>query len=294
MSDWTETFVRADDGTRLYTRERAGDGPVTVLLCDGIACDGFIWRFLVDDLRPVARVVHWNYRGHGRSAAPADPERIDIQALVDDLNAVRDALVPGPVVLAGHSMGCQLALEAYRSRPENIVGMILFCGTPGRLTHTFKGGDGLARALPGFIDWVERSPRLARAIWSNVPPHVSMRIAMATGEVDADAIEPDDIVRYSEHAASLDLPMFLRMLQSIGDATAEDMLETIVPPVLAVAGELDSFTPVHLAEEMASKIPTCDFVVESGATHVVPIERRDTVREHVLNFMRERIFPRVR
>lgn len=296
MSDWTETFVRAEDGTRLYARARSGEASshqVTTLLCDGIACDGFIWRFLVDDLRPVSRVVHWNYRGHGRSAAPADPERIDMAAFVADANAVRDALIPGPVVLAGHSMGCQLALEAYRSRPDNVVGIILFCGTPGRMTHTFKGSDGLARALPGFIAWVERSPRLARAMWSNVPPNVSMRIAMATGEVDASAIEPDDIVRYSEHVANLDLWMFLRMLHSIGNDTAEDMLSTIVPPVLVVAGELDSFTPVHLAEKMAKDIPNSDFVVQAGATHVVPIERREAVREHVFKFMRERVFPRV-
>jgi pimeloyl-ACP methyl ester carboxylesterase len=293
MSDWDETFVRAEDGTRLYTRTRAGEGPVTAILCDGIACDGFIWRFLVDDLRPIARVVHWNYRGHGRSAAPVDPERIDIDAFVSDLNAVRDALAPGPVVLAGHSMGCQLALEGYRNRPENVVGIILFCGTPGRMTHTFKGSDGLARALPGFINWVEKSPRLARAVWSNVPPNVSMRIAMATGEVDASAIEPDDIVRYSEHVANLDLWMFLRMLRSIGDATAEDMLPTIDPPVLVVAGELDTFTPVHLAEKMAAEIPNSDLVIESGATHVVPIERRDAIRAHVEKFMRERVFPRV-
>lgn len=290
---WTETFVRGADGTRLYARERDGAGPVTAVLCDGIACDGFIWRFLVDDLLPVARVVHWNYRGHGRSAAPADPKNIDLRAFVSDLNAVRDALAPGPIVLAGHSMGCQLVLEGYRSRPEGIAGLMLFCGTAGRMTHSFKGGDGLARALPGFITWVEKSPRLARAIWSNVPPNVSMRIAMATGEVDASAIEPDDIVRYSEHVANLDLLMFLRMLQAIGDDTAEDMLASVEVPALVVAGELDTFTPVHLAEKIAAQIPHSDLVVERGATHVVPIERRDAIREHVLKFMRQRIFPRL-
>ncbi len=292
MTHWKETYVHADDGTRLYARER-GEGPVTTILCDGIACDGFIWRFLQDDLLPVSRVVHWNYRGHGRSAAPADASNVDMAAFVSDLNAVRRQLAPGPVVLAGHSMGCQLVLEGYRSLPDNVVGLMMFCGTPGRMTHTFKGSDGLARALPGFIAWVDRSPRLARAVWSNVPPNVSMRIALATGEVDASAIEPDDIVRYSEHVANLDLPMFLRMLQSIGEDTAEDMLDTIEAPALVVAGELDTFTPVHLAQQMAETIPSCDLVVEPGATHVVPIERRDAVRDHVLKFIRERVFPRV-
>ncbi len=290
---WTETFVKAVDGTRLYARSRPTGAPLTAILCDGIACDGFIWRYLAEDLSPVANVVHWNYRGHGRSAAPADPSRIGIDAFVADLDAIRDRVAPNPVVLAGHSMGCQLVLEGYRSRPEGIAGLMLFCGTAGRMTHTFKGGDGLARALPGFLEWVERNPRLARAVWSNVPPNVSMRIAMATGEVDASAIEPDDIVRYSEHVANLDLVMFLKMLRSIGDVTAEDMLGTIEVPALVVAGELDSFTPVQLAQKMAAAIPASDLVIERGATHVVPIERRDAVREHVLSFLRQRVFPRL-
>src|SRR5690606_20663012 len=119
------------------------------------------------------------------------------------------------------------------------------------------------------------------------------RIAMATGEVDASAIEPDDIVRYSEHVAGLDLLMFLRMLERIGSSTAEDMLSDIAPPVLVVPGELDTFTPVHLAEKMAADIPSSVLWVESGATHVAPIERREAVRAHVLQFLEERIFPRV-
>jgi pimeloyl-ACP methyl ester carboxylesterase len=136
---------------------------------------------------------------------------------------------------------------------------------------------------------MERSPRLAHTIWNNVPPDVATHIALATGEVDAGAIEPSDIVRYSEHVANLDLLMFLRMLHSIGNTSAEDMLASIEVPVLVIAGELDSFTPVHLAEKLAAAIPRSDLVIEKGATHVVPIERRERVSAHIERFIRERV-----
>ena len=285
--------MTAKDGTRLYVRKRPwsgeGEAPFTAVLCDGIACDGFIWRYLVDDLRPHADVLHWNYRGHGRSTKPVDQRRVAMADFVDDLECVREAKLEGPLVLFGHSMGCQTALEGYRRRAEDILGMVLICGTSGRLTHTFKHGDGLARALPHLIQRVEKNPRLARALWSNVPPEVSMRVALATGEVDASAIHPEDLLLYSEHVAGLDLLMFLRMLHTVGEETAEDMLGDIAVPALIIAGEHDTFTPPYLAEKMASAIPDCELTIYPGATHVVPVERRDEVRDRLEEFFASRL-----
>jgi pimeloyl-ACP methyl ester carboxylesterase len=289
VTGWNERFVSSRDGTRLYLRERAqGDGPVAVL-CDGIACDGFIWRYLADDLPANAGVVHWNYRGHGRSAAPADSEQVGIAALIDDLDAVRDAAVRRPAVLFGHSLGCQVALEGYRRRREGVAGLVLICGAPGRVTHTFKGSDAMARALPALIERVSRHPLLARAVWANLPPALATRVALASGEVDA-GVAPGDLQPYMEHAANIDLPMFLRMLAAVGDVTAEDMLGSIDVPVLVIAGELDTFTPPHLAEKMAAAIPRGELMLVRGGTHVVPLEKREAVRERVRAFF-ERLAP---
>jgi len=290
---WKEAFVAGPDGTRLYTRRRPGQGEFASLLCDGIACDGFIWRYLQDELLEVGDVLHWNYRGHGRSAAPANPDAIDMDALTGDLDAVRSALNPEgrPELLLGHSMGCQVALEGYRSAPERVAGMVLICGAPGRVTHFFKGSDRLAKALPNVIEAIRRNPRVARALWSNVPPDMTARVALALGEVDP-GVSPEDIRRYSEHAANIDLLMYMRMLQAVGEQSAEDMLGDIDVPVLVIAGEMDSFTPVHLAEEMAAAIPDSELVIFPGATHVVPVERREEVHERILSFVRERVYPR--
>jgi pimeloyl-ACP methyl ester carboxylesterase len=286
---WREQFVHAADGTRLYLRDRGSTG-TTLLLCDGIACDGFIWRYLADDLGGVGPIVHWNYRGHGRSAAPVDERRIGMDALIDDLEVIRDAAVRTPAVLFGHSLGCQVALEGYRRRSAGIAAMVLICGAPGRVTHTFKGSDALARALPGVIERVERHPMLARAVWANLPPTVATRVALATGEVDA-GVAPEHLLPYMEHVTNIDLAMFLKMLASVGEVSAEDMLGQIAVPVLVIAGELDTFTPPHLAEKMAAAIPDSELMVVPGATHVVPLERREAVSERILGFLRERVSP---
>ena len=288
-SGWTERFVAAADGTRLYARRRAPEGArLASVLCDGIACDGFIWKYLADDLLEHGAVVHWNYRGHGRSSAPADADHLSMEYLSDDLRAVRAACAPEPTILFGHSMGCQVALEGCRQSTSNIVGVVLICGAPGRVTHTFKGRDVLAQALPGLIERVRRRPQLARAIWGNLPPAMATRIALRTGEVDPN-LRAEDLQPYMEHVADLDLLMFLRMLHEVGEQTAEDLLPTLDVPVLVVAGELDSFTPPHLAERMAAQLKNSELALFRGATHVVPIERRDELRERIAAFIQGRV-----
>src|SRR5262249_12515405 len=184
-------FATGRDGTRIYVRTRSGPTGIshpTAILADGIACDGFIWKYLWDDLARVVPVAHWNYRGHGRSGKPEDPGAIDLVEHAHDLDAVRRAIGDGPVVLGGHSMGCQVALEAFRLRRENVRGLLLICGSSGRITHTFKGSNVLAQVLPRFLSRVEAHPEILRAIWSRVPTDVAVRVALLAGEVDKASI----------------------------------------------------------------------------------------------------------
>jgi pimeloyl-ACP methyl ester carboxylesterase len=279
------------DGTRLYVRHRKGPSPdgVTAILCDGIACDGFIWKYLWDDLARLVDVAHWNYRGHGRSALPADSTQIELVDHASDLDAVRRAVGDGEVVLFGHSMGCQVALEGYRLRPEKVRGIVLVCGSSGRITHTFKGTNVMAEWLPRVIERVEAFPEIARAIWSRVPPELALQIALATGEVDKAAIRPDDLMPYMKHMVDIDVPMFLRMLRSAGDHSALDLLPKVEVPALVIAGDRDTFTPPRYAEEMAAAMPQAELLMVQGGTHVAPLERVELVNQRIEKFLRERV-----
>jgi pimeloyl-ACP methyl ester carboxylesterase len=307
----TTLTATGGDGTRLYVRRQDGPGdrsatgsegdrgvgPLaappwkapTAILCDGIACDGFIWKYLWDDLARVLDVAHWNYRGHGRSALPVDPAAVELADHARDLDAVRRALGDGEVVLFGHSMGCQVVLENFRLHREGVRGLVLVCGSSGRITHTFKGTDVLAQLLPRFIERVDAYPEIARAIWSRVPPEVALQVALLTGEVDKSAIRPQDLMPYMTHMVDIDLPMFLRMLRSAGEHSAADLLPQIDVPALVIAGDRDTFTPARYAEEMAAALPQGELLMVQGATHVAPLERKELVAARVEKFLRERV-----
>jgi pimeloyl-ACP methyl ester carboxylesterase len=290
--DDAPSFALGADGTRLYVRRRtAGHSPESVhaIFSDGILCDGFIWKYLWDDLAPVLPLVHWNYRGHGRSAPPEDPERVDIAALAEDLGSVRKHVGDPPCVLLGHSMGCQVVLEAYRQRPGGVRGLVLLCGSFGNVTSTFHGLPLLDLILPTLLDVAERAPNIVRALWSRVPHKLAFKVALKAREVDPERVHAEDMLPYLSHMTHVDFPMFLRMLRAAGRHSAGDLLTHVDVPVLVVAGEKDTFTPAFLAESMASTLPKGELLMVPRGTHVAPIEQPRLVNARIEEFLVSRV-----
>ena len=274
-------FVRTADGTRVFWGLRGEGDRAPVVLCDGIGCDGFVWAYLQPYLARHRPVLHWHYRGHGRSGPPHDPGALGIESLAADLWLVCEAAGILRAALLGHSMGVQVALEAWRTRPDATLGLGLLCGSAGRITQTFHGTDVLDQWLPRIVELVERHTGAARALWGRVSPQVAYRIAAAAGEVDGLSIREEDFHHYWEHVSSMDPDVFLRLLRAAGRHSAEDLLPSITVPTLVVAAERDTFTPPELARRMAERIPQAVFRVIERGSHAAPVEQPTLVERWV-------------
>jgi len=280
-------FANADDGTRLFYGVR-GEGRAMVLT-DGIGCDGFAWKYFQPHVAQHHRAVHWHYRGHGRSGLPRDPSRIDIVAHARDLLSVMDAADVESAVLCGHSMGVQVSLEAYHQAPDRVKGLVLMCGSYGKVTATFHGSDVLKKVLPTVIQFVEDNQGLVRALWGRIPPAIAFRLASLMGEVDGVSLREEDFRWYLEHVASLEPSLFLSMLKLAGEHTAEDYLADITVPTLVIAAERDTFTPAALAEHMAQTIPDATLLMLPGASHAAPVEQPKIVADAFDAFERSKL-----
>jgi pimeloyl-ACP methyl ester carboxylesterase len=281
-----ESFALGRDGTRLYVRQHPSQRQApTALLCDGLVCDGYIYRYLWDDLAELMPVAHFHYRGHGRSGLPVDQEQLDVAAHASDMNAVREHLGDPEVVLVGHSLGTQVCLEAYRARPERVRALVLLCGSFGRITHTFKGSDVLSSVLPNIQDFSARHPRLLRALWARVPVRAALKLAMLTGDIDPNRVHVEDVEPYFRHALHVDFSLFVRMLRAAGEHSAEDLLPAVRVPTLVVAGSKDTFTPPEISVAMAESIPGARLLLIPGGSHILPLEERDRLREELRAFL---------
>jgi pimeloyl-ACP methyl ester carboxylesterase len=260
-------------------------GRVPLVLSDGIGCDGYVWKYLERALAPDRRIIHWHYRGHGRTPEPRDRSRVSMADLADDLACVLDAAGVERAVLVGHSMGVQVCLETFRRYRDRVAGLALMCGAYGHPLRTFRGQRTLEAALPWIAFGVNRAPHLVGAVWRNLVP-TRLAFALATRlEINADLVRLEDFMPYLEHIARVDLPLFLDMLAHAGRHSAKDILGTIDVPTLIVAGERDNMTPLALSEEMHRLIAGSRLLVVEDGSHTAPIERPHRVNEEVAHFL---------
>jgi pimeloyl-ACP methyl ester carboxylesterase len=276
-------YFASHDGTQIWCGT-VGEGPAMVL-CDGFACDGFIWPYVIDHFCDHFQIVRWHYRGHGRSDTPEDFSRLSIEDLCKDLEAVLDALEIEEAILLGHSMGAQVILQSYESFPERIRALIPVCGTYARPLDTFKNTDLLARALPYLEKMANAAPNVFQGIWNTVVnTQLSYMLAHLT-ELNAALVNGEDFRPYLEHTAMMNVQVYVTMLHHLAEHSAEHILPTIEVPTLVVASEFDSFTPLDRSQAMHEMIAGSDMIILPGASHAGPIELPDTVIGAIEKFL---------
>ncbi len=294
MRQYTEGWCPASDGTNIFFSV-AGPGHTThepdIVLCDGVGCDGFVWKYLAPTFATKHRVIRSHYRGHGRSAAPSDLTRLGMNDLVDDLSAVMTHVgVNRPAVLIGHSMGVQVILEMHRRMPDRVAALIPTCGSYGDPLATFHDGDYLKRTFPYLYRLLTGFPEAAMRLWrALLPSPVAYWTALLAGEVNRSLIRLEDLQPYFEHLSRMDAEVFVRMLHLVSDHSARDHLTDVDVPTLIIGAENDTFTPSWLSHEMADLIPNADLLMVPKGSHAAPIEQPDLLALRVEKFLAERI-----
>lgn len=278
--------VAAADGTELSVRDSGRRSGPVVLLCDGIGCDGYIWRYLRPHLEKTCRVVHFHYRGHGQSAIPGDRATLTIEQCADDAWQVLERLGVQSAVLIGHSMGVQVILEAAWRQPQRATALVALCGAFERPLDTFHGSDLGHRLLPLVTGAALRWSTGLRDLWQRaVPTEWAWRLAVAT-ELNPAMVRRDDFLPYLQHMARMDPVIFVQYLQSVAEHSARAWLRSLAMPVLIVAGERDNFTPAGVSRQMTHLLPNATYCLVPAGSHAAPIELPDLIELKVDAFAR--------
>jgi pimeloyl-ACP methyl ester carboxylesterase len=138
-------LIDVGGGRRLYIRSVGSGGP-TVVLEPGLGeSSRAMARWIAPDVARTTTVVAYDRAGHGRSdaepAAGADAAR-DLHVLLER------AHVPGPYVLAGHSLGGMFALSYAHRYPAEVGGIVLLDSMHPHQHNAFAGMDPLLAVVP--------------------------------------------------------------------------------------------------------------------------------------------------
>lgn len=219
--------------------------PILVLI-PGLLCDGAAWQPVIDRLHGgVATVV-----------ADCSTQSSITQMALDTLEAV-----PGPLYVAGHSMGGRVALEMVRLAPERVARLALLdTGVQAR-----KPGEEVKRQE--LVDLAYREGMRALADrW--LPPMVHPdRVG------DAGLMGP-----LTDMVERMDPALHERQIRALLDRPdAEPGLSAVAVPTALIVGRQDAWSPLAQHEAMLVKIAHAQLYVIEDAGHFAPVERPDQV-----------------
>jgi pimeloyl-ACP methyl ester carboxylesterase len=273
-------LVRTSDGVRLAvcdTGPRTAEH--TVVFLHGLCLNHTSWErqvtYLLRRHGRSVRVVSYDHRGHGRSAAaPINSYRID--QLADDLAQVLTALdITGSLTLVGHSMGAMTAL-AYLGRPaaERPVepdGLVLIAGAAGKLAER-----GLARLLAtpapaALVGLIEHTPK--RALDALVGP-VRATLSRWRGRGHSATLAATVVAALT----TTPVATAVGFLPSLRVYNQYASLASIHARTVVVSGGLDPLTPPSHAVDLTAGICGAQHVHVPYAGHMLPQQA-----PHVIN-----------
>jgi pimeloyl-ACP methyl ester carboxylesterase len=212
----------------LFIRRRGTHGP-RLLCLHGLFGSGAFWTRLADHLEPHFRLTIPDLIGFGHSPQPEADYTLDFH-----LRHLEPLLAEGSDwVVMGHSMGCVLAAELARSRPDAVKAVLLFnapvYSSPAHRREIFGKQNLLTRLSMS-------SPRAARAVCEAtvcLPRPILTRIAPW---LRAD-VPPESASDYFRHTFN---SYHTSLNHLVLDRDLMATLAALRPPTLVVQGSRDT------------------------------------------------------
>ncbi|BDT88948.1 alpha/beta fold hydrolase [Nocardia cyriacigeorgica] len=272
--------VSTDDGVALAVRESGRpDAELTVVLVHGHCLRSESWTDVRDALlrdNPEARVVCYDHRGHGDSAA-ASSGTYNLDQLGHDLRTVLEAVAPtGPIVLVGHSMGGMTVLTYVAQNPQEIgtriVGVGLIATAASGLADAGFGRLLQHPIIAAFQAAVRRAPRLmqrAKRAACKIFAPVIRTAEFGNRKVSARVLA----LAYAMHNETpiVTMASFLSAFITYDRTAVLPALSKI--PTLILCGSADLMTPPSHSVAIAAAVDYADFVMIDGAGHSVILEQ---------------------
>jgi non-heme chloroperoxidase len=253
--------VRGGGGLRLHVREWGRpDGP-PILLIHGLSQSHLCWaRQYQSALAEEFRLVAYDLRGHGMSAAPLEPEHYTDGALwADDLAAVIEQLGLERPVLVGWSYGGFIICDYLRAHGQDRIAAIDFAGAVVTLGEAAFG----TLIGPGFLD------HFPAATADDLPTNIqAIRALVKAWPVRP--YPPEEVETLL--CSAMVVPARIRANLAAREIDGDDVLRTLGVPLLVSHGRADTVVLPAMAEHVLATCPTAEPSWYDGVGHTPFLE----------------------
>ncbi len=266
--------------TIAYVDEGAGEQ--TIIFVHGLGSYLPAWKKNIEDLKNDYRCIAIDLPGYGKSSKPIHSGMMDYYA--ETISKFMDKLELKSAVIAGHSMGAQIAMVMALKYPDKVEKLIL--AAPAGFEYFHPGQKQWFRDVM-TVDAVKLTPvqqiraNLASNFY-NMPEDAEFMVT--------DRIALREAVDFDKYCYAV-----VRSVNGMVDQPVLDHLEKIQQPTLILFGENDNLIPnrflnAGFTEDVAKigqeKIPNSKLVLIPSCGHFLQFEKPETFNKEVRDFLK--------
>jgi 3-oxoadipate enol-lactonase len=238
-----------------------------VVLSHALGVDLHMWDGLAAELAGKHKVLRYDHRGHGKSAAPPGPYTLDDDLVEDAARVIRE-WGQGPVVWVGLSMGGMVGQGLAIKYPELLRGLVLANTTS-------------AYPPEGIANWTVRIDTVNSQGLEAVADGVMERYFNAAYRAE----KPDEVAKARRTVTSNDPKAYVAACHAVRGLDYTDKLASIKVPTLVIAGADDMGTPVAMSETIAGRIKGAELAIIENASHLSVAEQPQKFAQLVNRFL---------
>jgi 3-oxoadipate enol-lactonase len=250
------------NGTELYYELHGSEGAPWLIFSHSLACIVRMWDPQIAAFKDRYRILAYDMRGHGQSAAPAGPYTLDM--LADDVLALMKELRIQRARYVGLSIG-------------GMIGQHLALKEPGRFERMVLADTGHTQTPETLKQWEERI-RIAQA--QGMKPLVAGTMERWFTPAFR---ETPQAKRIAELIANTPVAGYVGCAQAIMKLNTTARLTDIKLPVLAITGEADAAAAG--TRYIGEHLPGAKFVNIPQAAHIANIEQAEKFNQALRDFL---------
>jgi proline iminopeptidase len=276
----------------LFVRE-IGEGHPILVLHGGPDFDHSYLLPEMDRLAESRRLLYYDQRGRGRSAAGVRAEHVSLESEIADIEALRRHFELESFAVLGHSFGGLLAMEYATRHPARVSHLILMNTAPASHAQVIAFRDDRHEKTP---DELERMKAIAASDAFRAGDvaaeakyyHLHFHPALHDPAAHLDRVVKSLRTHFTPETILLARAIEERLYQQTWDRPDYDLtpkLWRLDVPALVLHGEHD-FMPPEIAARIAGSIPGVRFVVLRDCGHFAYLEQPAETQREIAQLLR--------
>lgn len=275
----TEIYFDVEGSSLVPDGPRMREKPIAFVIHGGPGADHTSYKPTFSPLSLKLQLVYFDHRGQGRSAR-GPKETYTLENNVEDMEALRQYLGLGKIVLLGSSYGGMVALSYAVRYPQHVSHLIVIA-TAASSRFLQRAKEILAQR--GTDEQRAIASRLWDGMFDNeeqLREYFQVMAPMYSLTYDPSSRAPSwDRTIFSVDAINVAFSGFLR------DYNVLDELHKIISPTLVIGARHDWICAPEFSEEIAKAIPNADLRIFDNSGHLIRADEPEALLDVIAGFL---------